>query len=87
MSKPTPKEYEYLEALGYIKPITISKTNRPLIKKLIEAEVPIDAIKRHASKHNYKDLPNEESKKNSKLTTISNKYGNNKTNNYRNNQT
>lgn len=70
MSKPTQKEYEYLEALGYIKPTTISKTNKPLIKKLIEAEVPIDAIKRHASKHNYKDLPNEESKKNSKSKFI-----------------
>ena len=54
---PNKLELEYLKALGYKKPTTISNTNKPLVGKMIKYKIPLNHVSRNALKNNYKDLP------------------------------
>lgn len=52
-------EKDYLNALGYKNPKSISKLNRKLIKQLIENDVPADVIEKSATKNNYVNMTND----------------------------
>ena len=60
---PNKLELEYLKALGYKNPTTISKTNKPLVGKMIKYKIPLNYVSRNASKNNYKDLPDKTQQK------------------------
>ena len=56
MSVPSKLEKDYMKALGYLKAPKISKLNKRLIKKLIDARIPLDVVKTKAANINYRPL-------------------------------